>query len=537
MKRLLIFLFGILFSFGAQAEPLFCGENPYKVKALADVSRNTCMQTLQSKECQALFAKMRANGEKPEEKALKCTNQNSLSRAFEASWDYTSGCATGGWSFVKDSFVAVGTAIGEGAAKIVMDMEAEKAANAACEADPQGKVNLFKQYNGSVPKILQVPMPKADVLQKANCATVKGILHLQSVSKKNEALTAITRKRSLKAPNFTAEEKEYMDWVQGNAPKSQKMDLVGMAKTRLKEMGIQLDCYNSKEAAAMVCEAIAEVASFAGGPAGAALKAAKARNIMKIAGVSADAEKAAVATRTVASAADLAKAAKLSNSERVLAAEKSLGRKLTEQQEKALIKAHEVAAGTGRGYGTYSKADIAEKTRILQQAGFNATEREALLRQGLAGSLSDTKAARDFANKARLEADKLRVSGNISESTASYRKASDSYEVFIADPKAAKSSRDYWVGAKLNAAAERYDKAAEYFIKTEQATARSDVRAQNIFEALNREKNELRVIASKNPGSKSAQKNYQDHRKLIEAVTNNKSFQLGDAWKRELLKP
>ncbi|WP_347355770.1 hypothetical protein [Bdellovibrio sp.] len=535
MNQLLIFLVSILFSWSALAE--ICDPNPHKVKALADVSRNMCVQTLQSKQCQDLFAKMRANGEKPEEKALKCTSQTSLSRAFEASWDYTSGCATGGWTFVKDSFVSIGTAIGEGAAKIVMDMEAEKAANAACEADPHGKENLFKQYNGSVPKILQVSMPKADVIKKTNCATIKGILHLQSVGKKNDALTVIARKRSLKNPNFTAEEKEYMNWVQGNAPKSQKIDLVGMAKARLKEMGIQLECYNSKEAAAMVCEAIAEVASLAGGPAGVALKAAKAKNIMKIAGVAADAEKATVATKAVASAADLAKAAKLSNKERVLAAEKSLGRNLTDAQEKALIKAHEVGAGTGRGYGTYSKADISEKTRILQQAGFSSAERDALLRQGLAGSLSDTRAARDFANKARLEADKLRVSGNIPEATASYRKASDSYEVFLADARAAKSSRDYWVGAKLNASAERYDKAAEYFIKTEQATARSDVKAQNIFEALNREKNELRVIAAKNPGSKSAQKNYQDHRKLIEAVTNYKNFQLGDAWKRELLKP
>ncbi|WP_374027755.1 hypothetical protein ACES2J_17885 [Bdellovibrio bacteriovorus] len=533
MKHLLIFLFGILFSFAAQAEPLFCGGNPYKVKALADVSRNTCLETLKSKECQDLFAKMRANGEKPEEKALKCHDQSSLSRAAESTWGYTSGCAVGGWNFVKDSFVAIGTAIGEGAAKVALDMEAEAAANKACEADPKGKENLFKQYNSTVPKLLQVQMPETSVLKRANCATVKRIIKMQGMDKGNATLRLVMMKGD---KNLSADEREYVQWSQKQVTPS-NIDLVGMAKAKLKEMGVQIECYNSQQAAAIVCEAVAEVATLAGGPAGVALKAAKAKNIMKLAGVGADAGKASTASRTVASAAELEKAAKLSNIERVTAAEKSLGRSLSEAEKKALISAHEVGKGTGRGYGTYSKTDLSDKANILKNAGFKAEERDLLMRQGLAGSLSDTKAARDFANKARLEADKLRVSGNISESTNSYRKASDSYEVFMNDAKAAKSSRDYWVGAKMNASAERYDKAAEYFIKTEQATSRSDVKAQNIFDALNREKDELRVIAARNPASKSAQKNYQDHKKLIEAVVNSKNLQLGDAWKRELLKP
>ncbi|MFV8257020.1 hypothetical protein ACNQKP_04405 [Bdellovibrio bacteriovorus] len=539
MKHLLIFLFGILFSFAAQAEPLFCGGNPYKVKALADVSRSSCVQTLQSKECQDLFAKMRAAGEKPEEKALQCHKQSSMSRAFEASWDYTSGCAVGGWNFVKDSVVAIGTAIGEGAAQIVMDHEAEVAANAVCDADPKSKENLVLQYNSSVPKLMQMKLPAAAVMAKTKCADIKRQIKKHRLDYGYAASLQIAQKSRMKDPKYTPEEQEFVDWGKSRATKAApaKIDLLGAAKAKLKEMGVQIECYNSQQAAAIVCEAIAEVATLAGGPAGVALKAAKAKNIMKLAGIGADAGKASTASRAVASAAELEKAAKLSNIERVTAAEKSLGRSLSETEKKALISAHEVGKGTGRGYGTYSKTDLSDKANILKNAGFKTEERDLLMRQGLAGSLSDTKAARDFANRARLEADKLRVSGNISESTNSYRKASDSYEVFMNDAKAAKSSRDYWVGAKMNASAERYDKAAEYFIKTEQATSRTDVKAQNIFNALSREKDELRVIAARNPASKSAQKNYQDHKKLIEAVVNSKNLQLGDAWKRELLKP
>lgn len=535
MNYLVAFLILLLANIATAAPS--CGTEAVSfLKGLKGVSRESCMETLKSPACQDLFSKMRENGEKPEEKALKCHDQGTLSRAFENYWSFHSGCAVGGWNFVKDTFVGVGTALGEGVAQIVLDHEAEVAATAACEKDPKGKENLFKQYNSSVPKLLQVQPPAPQVLARANCATVKSVLKMQGLQKGQEATALVTRKIGMKNPNYTADEQEFMAWSQGQA-QAANIDLVGMAKARLKEMGVQLECYNTQAAAAMMCEAIAEVATLAGGPVGATLKAAKAKNIMKIAGVGSDASKASSAGRAVAAAADLEKAAKLSNVERVAAAEKSLGRALTETEKKALIQAHEVGQGTGRGYGTYSASDLSEKARLLKGAGFKAEERDVLLRQGLAGSLSDTKVARDFANKTRLSADKMRVQGDIAGSTNEYRKAADSYEVFINDAKAMKSERDYWVGAKLNASAERYDKAAEYFIKTETKTARTDQKASNIFEALRREKDELRVIAARNPGSKSAQKAYEDHRKLIEAVTNSTSLQMSDALKRELLKP
>lgn len=484
---------------------------------------------------------MRANGEKPEEKALQCRDQSSVSRSVEASWNYTSGCLIGGWNFAKDTFesiVGIGTAIGEGAAQIVIDHENEKAVNAACDADPNGKTSLFKQYNSAMPKLLQITPPADAVLAKTNCATVKSVMKLQQATKSNEAMAKLGRRMSQKTPNYTADEQEYMEWGKGQVGST--VDLVALSKEKLKEMGVKLECYNSQEAAAMVCEGIANVATLAAGPAGAALKAAKLKNISKIAGVALETEKVAGtanAARTVASAADLEKAAKLSNIERISAAEQSLGRTLSAAEQKALIEAHEVAAGTGRGYGTYSATDLKLKSDLLKKAGFSEAERDALLRQGLAGSLSNTQVARNAANTLRLNADKMRVAGDIPAAKNTYRSAADSLEVVMKDSKAAISERDYRVAAGINANAERYDKAADYFLKSFSAERDSSKKATAIYETLKREKDELRVIAYKNSSNASTQFNYENQRKLIEAVLNNPQFKLSDAYKRELLKP
>lgn len=309
--------------------------------------------------------------------------------------------------------------------------------------------------------------------------------------------------------------------------------LLEKGKDYLVKQGVKLACFDTKTQAEMICYGVFSVVNPAGA-AGLLAKAPKLAKILKTAGLAA--KEAGAAGKAADAAVDLSRMAKLSNVERVAEAEKLLGRGLSEQQRQALLKAHEVGAETGRGYGTYSTTDLKQKADILKAAGFSDAERDQLMRQGVAGLFSDTQKARNFANQARLEADKLRVSGNVKDATTRYRSSADSYEVYMKDAKAAKSERDYLVGAELNARAERYDKAAEYYLQSKSAL-RSNEKAEVVFETLRREKDELRVIAAKNRDKPGVQKAYEDHRKLIEAVVNNKSFQLGDAWKRELLKP
>ncbi|XGC80812.1 hypothetical protein ACES2L_15920 [Bdellovibrio bacteriovorus] len=304
--------------------------------------------------------------------------------------------------------------------------------------------------------------------------------------------------------------------------------LIEKGKEYIEKQGLKLACYDAKTQAEMVCYGVFSVVNPAGA-AGILAKTPKLAKIIKAAG--SPTAKASEAT------VDLARAARLTNAERVLEAERITGRKLTPDQEAALIKAHEVAKDTGRGYGSYSAADLREKSEILRSAGFTDQERDQLLRQGIAGMYSNAQQAHVYANTARLQADKLRVAGKIDESTASYRNAADSYEVYIKDPKVQKSERDYLVGAGLNAHAGRYDKAADYFLASKNSISRSDQKAEAVFEALRREKDELRVIAARNPENRGAKKAYEDHRKMIEAVVNHPQFKLGDSWRAELLKP
>ncbi len=82
-------------------------------------------------------------------------------------------------------------------------------------------------------------------------------------------------------------------------------------------------------------------------------------------------------------AAMLRASSALDNPGRIQAAQRALARPLSESQQRALIAAHEVAPE--RGFGSYTQADLLEKTRILREAGFTPEESELLLRQGLAG--------------------------------------------------------------------------------------------------------------------------------------------------------
>lgn len=84
-------------------------------------------------------------------------------------------------------------------------------------------------------------------------------------------------------------------------------------------------------------------------------------------------------------AQDLKLAGSLSDKERILVTKGLLGTKaLTPEQEKAIIKAHNI--GSPRGFGEYTDADIAQKRAALREAGFSIKDTETLLWKGIAGN-------------------------------------------------------------------------------------------------------------------------------------------------------
>jgi hypothetical protein len=78
----------------------------------------------------------------------------------------------------------------------------------------------------------------------------------------------------------------------------------------------------------------------------------------------------------------------LSPDSRVSAAESRLGTgvRLTENQRKALLEAHEFKTRPESGAFNYTKAELAQKRRILEKGGFSKEESAILMREGYAGT-------------------------------------------------------------------------------------------------------------------------------------------------------
>lgn len=72
--------------------------------------------------------------------------------------------------------------------------------------------------------------------------------------------------------------------------------------------------------------------------------------------------------------------------QRVEAASTLLGRKLSEQEAKAVMKAHNVGENTGHGFGTYTQAELKEKMQILKTAGIEGADAQKLMRSGVTGN-------------------------------------------------------------------------------------------------------------------------------------------------------
>ena len=84
-----------------------------------------------------------------------------------------------------------------------------------------------------------------------------------------------------------------------------------------------------------------------------------------------------------------------------------IGRNLSRVEKEALIRAHEVGQGAAGADGTearggnYTREQLAEKARILKEAGFTGAERESILRAGIAGAANPALPA-EFPEQVRL---------------------------------------------------------------------------------------------------------------------------------------
>ncbi len=97
-------------------------------------------------------------------------------------------------------------------------------------------------------------------------------------------------------------------------------------------------------------------------------------------------------------------ASNLSDAERLTEAAKLLGdSKLSKQQMDAIIEAHKIGIADGRGFYTYTQADIAKKARILREAGFDPAQTRLLMERGITGTFANPNTT-SLANSARVQA-------------------------------------------------------------------------------------------------------------------------------------
>lgn len=531
----LIVLFLSMLSASVWAGPAnSCGFNNMGNASLRQISSAVCESAKSSSECQGLYKEMRANKVDVASRALNCTDKNLMVKAFEDYHNFKNGCAAGGWNFVKDSFISVGTFIGEGAAKAKETYDSEVAENKLCDADPNGVRKLYEQHNKFSVKALQIALPDARAVKKMSCLVAK--LNIKSgVATRAASITSSIALKTAKKQPLSKEEKEFQQWhLKSIIP---DLNLAEKAKQYLKQQGIKFQCYNARAQAEMMCEAIAEVASFAAGGAGAAVKGAKAAKIAEMAGVTtAKAAPKAIA----ATAGELAAAARMTNVERLKSAEKLLGRALTDKEKAALIDAHEVAAGTGRGIGTYTPEDLLQKTRILDKAGFSKAEREALIRKGLAGSETRLDLVKVKHTYYRLSAEQARSSGNLEQAAKLYKEGAQEVEKFIKTKGPAATQKELADAASIHKAAGNYDKAAQYYLDSmnkELASVRNVAdRNEIIFERLAANKRDLRELVNGSNGANLAnrKKYLDDERKMIESLINSGKIKFSPSHINEL---
>jgi hypothetical protein len=371
MIRWLYILALFMFPFSALAEECGPKANQFAFEPLAQFSKKSCEDIKASKECQDLYSEIQSNGDNPEDKALQCSDSNIVWRGLKANFDFRVGCAMGGWNYAVDTISTWGHLIGDSAAKIKLSIEEAKAENAACDKDFEKKKAIYADYNQSVPKMLQIEVPDEATLKRVECARLKAGARMMQTRQGMFAMDKVRKRLSDPNAKYNSEEQEYVNWINslkgrgGNFP-----DLIGLAEAKLNELGIKLECYNTREAAALVCEGMAMVATnIGGGPAAIAATSSRLMKLSKLAGVTLRDSKALDAKVVLG------------------------GKKLTENQKDAVLEAHNVGTVEKRGYrtqggveGEYTWGDLKKKSEVMKAADFDRAERRLLMESGITGN-------------------------------------------------------------------------------------------------------------------------------------------------------
>ena len=386
---------------------------------LAAIAEKNCEAQRDSVQCKELYQNIRDNKGDVSEKILVCS-----ATTTEKIADSYIGCLAGGWDA---SFGVIIT----GAASLKNHLEENAGRLKACDANREQKVNIFRIYNLSQPTILRVSEPSQVRLAQSSCAKLEADLDMAKLNRDKFVADRVDYKEFIKNPNLTPDEAEYFAWKKARQMFAAKpsQSLMDLADKALAEYGVRISCYNEAAAAELRCEVLFQLATV--GYSGVKTAVTVAAGIKSMRTVAAVKEVAAAADSTAAvtsstavnagkaegqSAAaaqaisgadheakfkdflaklksrgkgsrDLEFSAKLTESERVQAAEVLVGRSLNPKELAALKKAHDLGP---YDFDPNSPLSI-EKDRILRKEGGFSLQESTLLRgKGIAGWFKPT---------------------------------------------------------------------------------------------------------------------------------------------------
>lgn len=159
--------------------------------------------------------------------------------------------------------------------------------------------------------------------------------------------------------------------------------------TVMESSEVRYQCYTREYKAKVICETLVSIPAEFAMTLGAGF-VAKAT----ISGVTKAAKSARALDRVTKSIKkgekiSLFDASKLTEKDRLKAAEGLLTKKLSLDEQKAILEAHNIGLKEGRGFFSYTQDDILKKTRLLREAGFDKEQVRKLMENGITGMSPD----------------------------------------------------------------------------------------------------------------------------------------------------
>lgn len=245
--------------------------------------------------------------------------------------------------------------------------------SSGCNTDIEQKLDMIDRFNEALPPGESFKTPPEQSLQRMSCSDL-----LKEFNTKAYNVSQRMTQRS------AADVSKEINPARKNYDNSKSA-----AERILDQFNVRRECYNTQALAEMYCEAGTMVAlgAVGGYTTFRAWRAARLVELSRSVQV-----EAAYARFAKAGEAVMSTAGKLSNSERKGVAEVLLGRKLSKQEQDALIAAHKIGEEREAGFFTYTEQELRDKARLLRRAGFTLRERAILMRNGVAGSSADSSA-------------------------------------------------------------------------------------------------------------------------------------------------